>query len=152
CRLPGHCRSVKLHSRRVISMAEATKTELLGFDFQELNQLAQSYSQPEYRARQLFHAIYAERLQSLDSISTLPKEFRSALQSEGLAIGQPRKDRSFASNDGTIRYLIAMADGETVETVWMPRAMAARLETAAKLATLNGGAPRYAFPARWAAP
>src|SRR5262249_48198873 len=79
-----------------------------------------SYSQPEYRARQLFHAIYAERLQSLDSISTLPKEFRSALQGKGFAIGQPRKDRSFASNDGTIRYLMAMADGETVETVWMP--------------------------------
>ena len=29
-------------------------------------------------------------------------------------------EKSFQSIDGTIRYLIAMADGETVETVWMP--------------------------------
>src|SRR5262249_43048970 len=101
-------------------MAEATKPELLGLDFQELSQLAQRYGQPDYRARQLFQAIYTQRLDSLDSISTLPKQFRSALQDEGFGIGQPDKDRSFASVDGTIRYLMAMADGETVETVWMP--------------------------------
>src|SRR5205823_13515913 len=29
-------------------------------------------------------------------------------------------EKNFQSSDGTIRYLIAMADGETVETVWMP--------------------------------
>jgi 23S rRNA (adenine2503-C2)-methyltransferase len=116
----GPFQECKIAFEVVLGMAEATRTELLGLDFQELSQLAQTYSQPEYRARQLFHAIYTERLQSLDSISTLPKQFRSALQSEGFEIGQPRKDRSFASNDGTIRYLMAMADGETVETVWMP--------------------------------
>jgi 23S rRNA (adenine2503-C2)-methyltransferase len=28
--------------------------------------------------------------------------------------------RKFVSSDGTVRYLMTMADGETVETVWMP--------------------------------
>ncbi len=37
-----------------------------------------------------------------------------------MEIGQPRVEARFHSADGTIRYLIAMADGETVETVWMP--------------------------------
>jgi 23S rRNA (adenine2503-C2)-methyltransferase len=101
-------------------MPEATKTELLGLDFPELSQITQRYGEPEYRARQLFQAIYEQRLDSLDSVSTLPKQFRSALRDQGVEIGQPRKDRSFTSNDGTIRYLMAMADGETVETVWMP--------------------------------
>jgi 23S rRNA (adenine2503-C2)-methyltransferase len=93
---------------------------LLGLDFEELSQLAQKYGQPEYRARQLFEAIYPQRLSSLDSISTLPKQFRSALKEEGAEIGQPRIEKSFQSSDGTIRYLMAMADGESVETVWMP--------------------------------
>src|SRR5262245_40185645 len=92
----GPLQECKIAFEAVPGMAEATKTELLGLDFQELSQLAQTYSQPEYRARQLFHAIYSERLHSLDSISTLPKQFRSALQSEGFEVGQPRKDRSFA--------------------------------------------------------
>src|SRR5258708_1784011 len=101
-------------------MPELLQSGLLGLDFQELSTLAQKYSQPEYRARQLFEAIYSQRLDSLDSISTLPKQFRAALKDEGAVIGLPRKEKSFQSSDGTIRYLFAMADGETVETVWMP--------------------------------
>src|SRR5262245_1878697 len=99
---------------------EPSQSGLLGLDFQELSHIAQKYGQPEYRARQLFDAIYPQRLSTLDSISTLPKQFRSALKSEGMEIGLPRIEKSFQSTDGTIRYLMAMADGETVETVWMP--------------------------------
>jgi 23S rRNA (adenine2503-C2)-methyltransferase len=53
-------------------------------------------------------------------ISTLPRQFRSALKEQGVEVGQPRHDKSFQSRDGTVRYLFAMADEETVETVWMP--------------------------------
>jgi 23S rRNA (adenine2503-C2)-methyltransferase len=97
-----------------------SESGLLGLDFEELSRLAQKYGQPEYRARQLFEALYPQRLSSLDSISTLPKQFRSALKDEGTEIGQPGIEKSFQSSDGTIRYLIDMADGESVETVWMP--------------------------------
>ena len=101
-------------------MAEAAPTGLLGLDFQELSQIVQKHRQPEYRARQLFQALYPERATNLDSISTLPKQFRSSLKEEGLEIGLPAIDQRFQSTDGTIRYLIAMADRQTVETVWMP--------------------------------
>jgi 23S rRNA (adenine2503-C2)-methyltransferase len=93
---------------------------LLGLDFEELSRLMQTHGQPEYRARQLFEAIYPQRLGTLDAISTLPKPFRSALRDQGAEIGQPRIEKSFHSSDGTIRYLIEMSDGESVETVWMP--------------------------------
>src|SRR5262249_6435541 len=89
-------------------------------DIQELSQLAQSYGQPEYRARQLFEAVYPQRLSTLDAISTLPQQFRATLKNQGIEIGQPQIERSYQSTDGTIRYLMAMADRETVETVWMP--------------------------------
>ena len=35
-------------------------------------------------------------------------------------MGLPRIESRFVSVDGTVRYLIACADGQTVETVWMP--------------------------------
>jgi 23S rRNA (adenine2503-C2)-methyltransferase len=35
-------------------------------------------------------------------------------------MGWPEINKRFVSKDGTIRYLVAFADGETVETVWMP--------------------------------
>src|SRR5215510_12854085 len=109
-----------MQSRWQGSVPELTQTALLGMDIQELNQLTQSYGQPEYRARQLFEAVYPQRLSSLDAISTLPQQFRAVLKNQGVEIGQPRVEKSFQSSDGTIRYLMAMADGETVETVWMP--------------------------------
>src|SRR5215467_7514381 len=93
---------------------------LLGLDFQELTALVQKYGQPDYRARQLFQAIYPQRAPSLESISTLPKQFRSTLRAEGFDVRQPVVQKRFESVDGTIRYLSAIADGETVETVWMP--------------------------------
>ena len=102
-------------------MPEQPTDDLLGLDYQELSTIAQKYGQPEYRARQLFDALYVQRLTGLESVSTLPKEFRAAMNEEGVDIRHPRIDKSFKSIDGTIRYLIAMADGETVETVWMPQ-------------------------------
>jgi 23S rRNA (adenine2503-C2)-methyltransferase len=101
-------------------MPDPLQDGLLGLDYQELSSIAQKFGQPEFRARQLFDALYPQRLSALDSVSTLPKPFRAALQQEGLDIRHPRVEKSFQSTDGTIRYLISMADGETVETVWMP--------------------------------
>src|ERR1700674_3033267 len=101
-------------------MAELEQTGLLGLDFQELSGIVQKHSQPEYRAEQLFQALYSERIGNLDAISTLPKQFRAALQEEGLEIHRPAIEKTFSSADGTIRYLVSMPDGETVETVWMP--------------------------------
>src|ERR1700749_4031553 len=102
-------------------MPEQLPESQLGLDYQELSGIAQKHGQPEYRARQLFDALYVQRLTALESVSTLPKEFRAALNEAGVEIRHPRIDKSFKSVDGTIRYLIAMADGETVETVLMPQ-------------------------------
>jgi len=101
-------------------MQEQQQSALLGLDFQELTTLVQRHGQPDYRARQLFQAIYPQRLGNLEAISTLPRQFRSALKAEGLDVRQPAIEKSFKSADGTIRYLVAMSDGETAETVWMP--------------------------------
>jgi 23S rRNA (adenine2503-C2)-methyltransferase len=93
---------------------------LLGLDLQELTKIAEEADEPSYRARQLFHALYTERTTSLDQISTLPKNFRSMLLSQDIAVGLPTIEKKFVSSDGTVRYLIGLSDGETIETVWMP--------------------------------
>jgi len=93
---------------------------LLGLDIQELTALVERGSEPAYRARQLFQALYAGRVSTLEQISTLPKELRSCIATEGWAIGVPEIEKKFVSSDGTVRYLLRLLDGNTVETVWMP--------------------------------
>lgn len=80
----------------------------------------EEFLQPSYRARQLFDAVYRQRISLLDSISTLPKELRSKLNEQGWDVRLPSIEKRFVSTDGTVRYLIAFPDGESVETVWMP--------------------------------
>ncbi len=93
---------------------------LLGLDLQELTNLATGSGQPAYRGQQLFDAVYRQKLDRLDQVSTLPLEYRARLAEEGWRIGFPGIARKFVSSDGTVRYLVELADGETVETVWMP--------------------------------
>jgi 23S rRNA (adenine2503-C2)-methyltransferase len=101
-------------------MPDQPSNSLLGLDLQELTNLAVGSGQPTYRGQQLFDAIYRQKIEHLDQVSTLPLEYRSRLADEGWNVGFPAIARKFASTDGTVRYLMTMADGETVETVWMP--------------------------------
>ena len=101
-------------------MAAAQQSELLGLDIQELTALVQNAGEPDYRARQLFEAIYRQRVRSLEEISTLPLQFRRALVQSAVTVGQPRLEKQYVSSDGTIRYLLAFSDGQSVEAVWMP--------------------------------
>ncbi|MBV9182187.1 MAG: 23S rRNA (adenine(2503)-C(2))-methyltransferase RlmN [Acidobacteria bacterium] len=93
---------------------------LLGLDLQELTAIVAEMGEPAYRASQLYHAVYRERVTAADRISTLPTEFRALLRDGGVAIGRPTIATKFLSKDGTTRYLLRMSDGETIETVWMP--------------------------------
>src|ERR1700730_13936044 len=93
---------------------------LFGLSLPDLTDLIKGLSQPAYRATQLHHALYRQRVASLDEITTLPADLRDLLKSKGYTIGLPEIVQTARSIDGTERYLIRMADGETVETVWMP--------------------------------
>src|SRR5580765_7830403 len=101
-------------------MTHPALNSLLGLDRGELVSLVESIGEPTYRAQQLLDAIYRKRVESIERVSTLPQPLRSKLVDEGYSISLPTIEKRFVSNDGTVRYLIALADGQTVETVWMP--------------------------------
>jgi 23S rRNA (adenine2503-C2)-methyltransferase len=98
----------------------STSNSILGLNFQELTNLVLESGQPAYRAQQLFDAVYRQRIATVEQISTLPREYRDRLVEQGWRVGLPGIARKFVSRDGTVRYLMELADGETVETVWMP--------------------------------
>ena len=93
---------------------------LFGEGLPELTELMAGLGLPKYRAAQLADALYKQRVNLLEEITTLPAELRERLAAEGYAVGLPQIAQTARSVDGTERYLMRMADGETVETVWMP--------------------------------
>jgi hypothetical protein len=142
-------------------LAETTKPSveikpLFGLSLAELTALMNSFGQKPYRASQLFEALYRQRITSLDQATTLPQNLRDTLAAEGYTIGLPEIVQTARSIDGTERYLIRMADGETVETVWMPDGdggergdgSQAAEEEEAEDSEARTGKPAAAFPYR----
>jgi 23S rRNA (adenine2503-C2)-methyltransferase len=103
-----------------ILMKQAGQNELLGLGLEELSALVEQSGQPSYRAEQLFEALYRQRVELTEQIFTLPQSFRQSLADQGFSVGHPQIEKKFTSADGTVRYLMAFSDGQSVETVWMP--------------------------------
>jgi 23S rRNA (adenine2503-C2)-methyltransferase len=90
---------------------------LLGLELAELETLLAG--QRPYRARQLYEALYRQRVPDLASATALPEDLRQRLAAD-YCIGLPEPAACFESADGTKRYLLRLADRRTVEAVWMP--------------------------------
>jgi 23S rRNA (adenine2503-C2)-methyltransferase len=101
-------------------MADRSQILLFGLDRVELAALVDSVGEPGYRAKQLLEAVYRQRVESIEQISTLSQQLRATLAERGVSVGLPRIEQKFVSQDGTVRYLIGFEDGQSVETVWMP--------------------------------
>ncbi len=68
-------------------MPSQPSNSLLGLDLQELTNLALASDQPAYRGQQLFDALYRQRIDRLDQVSTLPLDYRARLAEEGWGVG-----------------------------------------------------------------
>jgi 23S rRNA (adenine2503-C2)-methyltransferase len=113
-------------------MAKNPQNSLLGLDRRELSAMMESEGQPAYRGEQMAEAIYRQRVDEVEKISTLPQQLRKKFAEKNISIGLPGIQRRFVSQDGTVRYLMEFADresggqsevqseGQSVETVWMP--------------------------------
>jgi 23S rRNA (adenine2503-C2)-methyltransferase len=91
---------------------------IVGMELRDIQQ-ALGTTEPGFRARQIYEAVYRRRVTDPAAISNLPKSLRERLGSD-LPLGLPEIERRYDSTDGTRRYLLRLGDGKTVETVWMP--------------------------------
>ena len=92
---------------------------LVGMELADLKRLL-GPEQPAYRARQLYDALYNQRVADLSLASNLPKSLKTQLLASN-GLGFPQLERRFDSRDGTRRYLLRLEDNRTVEAVLMPQ-------------------------------
>jgi len=103
---------------------------LLGKSLDELREFLRGLGEPAYRGAQIYHALHAERRFEFAEMTNLPAALRERLAREA-SIELPRIVRTYLSDDGTVRYVLALGapDPEsanqavkpaTIETVFMP--------------------------------
>lgn len=74
---------------------------------------------PSFRAKQIYQWLYQKYINSFDEMKNLPKELKSQLEEryylDPLVIAKVEESR-----DGSKKYLFALKDGNTVESVLLP--------------------------------
>jgi 23S rRNA (adenine2503-C2)-methyltransferase len=99
----------------------AGRIQLIGLSLPTLQEALAAHGLPAFRAKQLWHWIYHRGVRDFEAMGNLPKDMR-ALLSERYSIDRPSVDVEQVSSDGTIKWLLTMADGQKVETVYIPEA------------------------------
>ncbi|MEB3885733.1 23S rRNA (adenine(2503)-C(2))-methyltransferase RlmN [Lyngbya sp. CCY1209] len=97
---------------------QPTSKPLLGASLPELTDWVQQQGQPAYRGKQLYQWIYQKGAKSLGEITVFPKQWRSQL--EDVSIGRSTIHYRAVASDGTVKYLLKLADGQIIETVGIP--------------------------------
>ena len=92
---------------------------LLGLTTQQLETVAREAGQPAYRSKQLAAWIYRRGARSIDAMTDLSREFRAWL-AESYTLGLPDIAHRDTSADKTVKYLLSMDDGKTIESVFLP--------------------------------
>lgn len=105
---------------QVNSVKSAIIPPLLGASVSELSSWVQQQGQPAYRGKQLHDWIYHQGVRSLADISVFPKQWRAELAE--IPIGRSTIHHRAVAPDGTIKYLLRLADDQIIETVGIPTA------------------------------
>ena len=92
---------------------------LIGLTTKELETLVQEQGLPAYRGKQLATWIYRKGATNFERMTDLSKEFRSWLV-ETCVVGLPEAAHRDIADDETVKYLMRLEDGKTVESVLLP--------------------------------
>ena len=99
-------------------MSEATKICLSDFTLDALTAYLVSLGQPKFRAKQIFKWLHQKLVTDFSQMTDQPKTLLAQL-AENCTIAAPTIRRRQQSKDGTVKYLLQLADGNCIETVLM---------------------------------
>ncbi len=85
----------------------------------EIHALLESWGEPRFRARQIFTWVHARGEQDYEAMTDLPKTLRERLAGH-LPVRASTVARTEPSEDGAVKLLVRLADGECVECVLIP--------------------------------
>ena len=103
-----------------MTMSAATaRPDAAELELHELEAYLASTGVPRFHARQIFQWIYRRGETDFEAMTDLSRELRSLLGRD-VAIGTPALVRRERSEDGTTKFLLQMADGSFIESVFIP--------------------------------
>ena len=75
---------------------------------------------PAFRAKQILQGLYRDRIASWADLTTLPGPIRTRLAQAYPLVALRERLQTPSSVDGVTKFLLEAADGQRIETVWIP--------------------------------
>jgi len=100
-------------------MMQSTATNLASLDRASLESMLIDMGEKRFHAAQVLRWIYQRRVTSIDAMTDLSKMLRLRLNRRA-AIRFPEVAARQVSADGTVKWLLKLADGNCIETVFIP--------------------------------
>ncbi|MBI4806965.1 MAG: 23S rRNA (adenine(2503)-C(2))-methyltransferase RlmN [Desulfovibrio sp.] len=95
------------------------KPNLLDLSFHQLEDLVVGLGEPPFRARQVWQWIWQKGAASPSEMTNLSKTLRARL-AEASSINLPQVSTRLVSSDGTVKFLLDLPGGASIETVLIP--------------------------------
>ncbi len=95
------------------------KTNLLGLDMQAMSDFFVALGEKPYRAQQVLKWIHFQGISDIQLMTNLSKSLRSTLE-EVAEIRPPEVAYESTASDDTHKWLLRLADGQCIETVYIP--------------------------------
>ncbi|WP_435640527.1 23S rRNA (adenine(2503)-C(2))-methyltransferase RlmN [Micavibrio aeruginosavorus] len=97
----------------------AGRIALIGLTLPEMIAALEEHGLPKFRAKQVWHWVYHRGVTDFEAMTNLPRDLRDTLI-EKFSIERPGVMTEQKSTDGTMKWLLVMADGQQIEMVFIP--------------------------------
>jgi 23S rRNA (adenine2503-C2)-methyltransferase len=94
------------------------KPSIYSFTLQELEGWLKDQGEPKFRSGQIYEWLYTKRVTTFEDMTNLSKDLREKL-SEAFLFTTLKEVVKQTSQDGTIKFLFELYDGNSIETVLM---------------------------------
>ena len=92
---------------------------LIGLTLERMREALAVHEIPAFRAKQIWHWVYQRGAREFEAMGNIPKDMRAIL-TQHYSIDRPKVIVEQKSEDGTIKWLLGMSDGQQVEAVFIP--------------------------------
>lgn len=103
----------------VSATAEFEPANFYSFTLEGLQDYLKKFGKEKFRAQQIYKWVYESRVNNVDEMSNLSKDFRNELK-QILKFEMPPVLKHLISVDGTQKFLFDVKEGNTVEAVLIP--------------------------------
>lgn len=92
--------------------------DVRSMEYKEIEALCAGQGWQSFRAGQIYTWIHQKLVRSPEEMTNLPKDIRSALESDWVVVRE--ETRVISKLDGTNKFLFRLQDDNMIESVWMP--------------------------------